>query len=674
MRRPTTLLIVTVLALAACTAGGDLVTPGTTSTTRPSRPGPPVAMALALQPFDACGDFLDFVQQHALERVGPWGLEGLVHPWLGRGMIVAEDTAFDVAAPGTVRASSSRANVDYSTTNVQEVGIDEPDIVKTDGERIFAIAQGRLYYVDVSTARPRLRGSLRLEQGWNHQLLLGGGRLLVMSTMGRWDVRPVIAPDVWAPHGDEWGEVTVLAEVDVSDPDALRVVRTLYVDGAYLSARMADEVARVVIRSYPTGLEFEYPRGPGLRAERVAEQHNRRVIEESTVDNWLPYYVLEERRGSGTVSREGVLIDCRRAYHPEEFSGLGMLTVLTIDLAKGLEPTDSTGVLADGDTVYASDSGLYVATQRWFDWPVILEEEGRWPEQGVSTQIHKFDISSREFATYRASGEVTGFLLNQWSLSEHDGYLRVASTDQPPWWGWGGERASESLVTVLEERDGELRQVGQVGDLGRGEQIYAVRFMGDVGYVVTFRQVDPLYVIDLRDPFAPRRSGELKIAGYSAYLHPLGEGLLLGVGQDATLEGRTLGTQVSVFDVSDPTRPTRLHKLTVSNGSSEVEWDHHAFLHWAATGLTVLPLTRWSWEEARHSEEYSSGALGLNAGRDGIREVGFVTHQRGKSGSEWPAQIRRALVAGGLLYTVSEDGIEGSDLDTLAEVAWVPFR
>ncbi len=129
-----------------------------------------------------------------------------------------------------------------------------------------------------------------------------------------------------------------------------------------------------------------------------------------------------------------------------------------------------------------------------------------------------------------------------------------------------------------------------------------------------------------------------------------------------------------MFDVSDPTRPLQLHKLTVGNGSSEVEWDHHAFLHWAATGLTVLPLTRWSWEETRGAEEFASGALGLHAGRDGIREVGFITHQRGKTGNEWPAQIRRALVVGDLLYTVSEDGIEGSDLETLAEVVWVPFR
>ena len=143
-------------------------------------------------------------------------------------------------------------------------------------------------------------------------------------------------------------------------------------------------------------------------------------------------------------------------------------------------------------------------------------------------------ISGSDRTQYRASGEVTGWLLNQFSMDEHKGNLRVASTDSPPFWDLG---SSESLVTVLAERNGRLEEVGRVGGLGKGEQIQAVRFLGDLGYVVTFRQVDPLYVVDLSDQAKPRVAGELKILGYSAYLHPLGENLLLGVGQDATKQG-----------------------------------------------------------------------------------------------------------------------------------------
>ena len=127
--------------------------------------------------------------------------------------------------------------------------------------------------------------------------------------------------------------------------------------------------------------------------------------------------------------------------------------------------------------------------------------------------------------------------------------------------------------------------------LGKGERIYAVRFLGDAGYVVTFRQVDPLYTLDLSRPGTPRVVGELKIPGYSAYLHPVGEDLLIGVGQDATAEGRQLGTQVSLFDVSNLASPARLdQRKLAAAGSSEAEWDHHAFLWWAPAKLAVIPL------------------------------------------------------------------------------------
>ena len=217
--------------------------------------------------------------------------------------------------------------------------------------------------------------------------------------------------------------------------------------------------------------------------------------------------------------------------------------------------------------------------------------------------------------------------------------------------------------------DQELVEVGSVGELGLGEQIYAVRFLGDVGYVVTFRQVDPLYSIDLSDPSNPVTRGELKIPGFSSYLHPVDDNLLLGIGQDATDEGRTLGTQVSVFDVSDLDNPTRLHQWTFefdenSSSYSEVEYDHRAFLHWAQTGTTVLPVTRWSWDEETETEDNFFGAVAVEARRDGIEEIGTITHDRfqGKNGQyDWGAQIRRSFVIGDAVYTLSEIGLMASD-------------
>jgi hypothetical protein len=224
------------------------------------------------------------------------------------------------------------------------------------------------------------------------------------------------------------------------------------------------------------------------------------------------------------------------------------------------------------------------------------------------------------------------------------------------------------MVTVLAEEGSTLRPVGTVGDLGRGERIFAVRFLGAVGYVVTFRQTDPLYTLDLSAPAAPRVAGELKIRGYSAYLHPVGPGLLLGVGQDATAEGRTLGTQLSLFDVSRPEAPVRLHQRTLGGaGTSEAEYDHRAFLHWAPTGLAVLPFETYGSADAPPS----AAAAGFRVDpATGIEEIGRIRHPEDRLGT---VPIRRSVVVGQRLFTLSDRGMLTSDLTTLAPQAWVPL-
>jgi len=216
-----------------------------------------------------------------------------------------------------------------------------------------------------------------------------------------------------------------------------------------------------------------------------------------------------------------------------------------------------------------------------------------------------------------ASGAVPGHLLNQFSMSEHDGHLRVASTLGGP---WGFRDDAESLVTVLAVDGDELAQVGQVGDMGKGEQIFAVRFVGDVAYVVTFRQTDPFYTVDLSDPTNPVVRGELKITGYSGYLHPISDDLVLGVGQEATEEGRTTGVKVTLFDVSDLDNPVDVATWDpAGGGSSSVEWDHRAFLWWEPENLAVIPFNDWSSD--------SRGAVALRIDNGTLTEVGRIDHE-----------------------------------------------
>ena len=402
--------------------------------------------------------------------------------------------------------------------------------------------------VDVSGAQPKLLDTLKLDSGWSHELLLSGNHLLILSRGGYW-MEPL--PAMSARMMPISPSNSVITEVDVSDPKALKVVKTLTLDGAYVDARMVGSTVRIVTSSpMPVELPFVTPANPTVAGLAAAKAKNATVVKSSRVKAWLPYYRLGRQKSHAVVQ-------CRDVRRPVAFSGLGMLTVLTIDLSKGLAPVDSVAVMTDGRIVYASPTSLYVSTENWASRP-----DPSTPTQApstVTTTIHKFDISDPTKTVYLGSGSVQGYLLNQWSLSDFQGVLRVVSTDAPAWWGSAGTD-TQSYLTTFQQGTGGLVQAGRVGGLGQGEKVYAVRFIGNDGYVVTFKQVDPLYTLDLSDPAHPQVLGELTIPGYSAYLHPIGDNLLLGIGQnvDPTTNEPT-GTQVSLFDVSDLKHPTLLY-------------------------------------------------------------------------------------------------------------------
>ena len=645
MKRYASLLaLVTALSLALLAASGG----GSAAPDTAAKGG----KGARLQAFGSCGNLLAYAKQHALPLVGPWGIGGV--PGVNDAVM---------AAPEAARAAGT-AGVDYSTTNVQEEGVDEPDLVKSNGSTLFVVRSDRLFAVDVRARKPRLAGSLQLPQNAAYELLLDGDRLLVLSRGGVYaiDARVGGVGTSLLPYPSR----SSLIEVDVSDPGAMRIVRSLALDADYVSARLVGTVARVVtVSSMPQPLPFKAPADGTAEASAAALARNRAVVRSSRIGNWLPSYRVKGRRGE-TLSRRP-LVQCRNVRRPAVYSGLGLLTVLTIDLRKGLTPIDSDSIVADGRTVYASQESLYVATQRWFSQPVSAATPD--PPR-VTTAIHKFDISGPASTQYRGSGTVSGYLMNQWSLSEHKGVLRVASTEEPTFWHPGPQEQSESFVTTLGEQGGELVQLGRVGGLGKGERIYAVRFTGDTGYVVTFRQVDPLYTLDLSTPSRPAVLGELKIRGYSAYLHPLGGDLLLGIGQDASNEGRVLGTQLSLFDVSNLRRPVRLHTYALGSSWSEAESDHHAFLWWGPSRLAVLPVQAYN-------EKPFVGAVGFRVRRGGIDETGRVTHtgeaSPGDAGRVGGIPIRRSFVVGDALYTVSDTGVKATGLASFADEGWAAF-
>jgi uncharacterized secreted protein with C-terminal beta-propeller domain len=588
-----------------------------------------------LDAFRSCPDLLGYMKAQAARFVNPYGL--------GQPLGVA------VGPPGRNAPAASatpQQGVDYSGTNVQEAGVDEPDIVKTNGVTLFVIENGQLEAVKVGGAQPRLLDTLKLDNAWSHELLLSGTHLLVLSRGGYWaEPLPAMPSIMIVPQPS----TSTLTEVDVSNPTALKVVQTLTLSGAFVDARMVGSSVRFVASiALPGPLPYVTPADSTATELADAQARNRAVVASSPLSAWLPTY----RLGKG-VARP--LVNCRDLRRPPTFSGLGMLTVTTIDLSKGLTPLDSTGIMTDGRIVYASPKTLYVATEPWSARP--LPAAPTKATSNIATQIHAFDISDPRKTAYLGSGAVPGYLLSQWSLSEFQGVLRVVSTDTPSWWGSG--RASQSHLTSLRLQNGSLTQLGQLGGLGRGDRVYAVRMIGDTGYVVTFRQVDPLYTLDLHAPARPKLVGELELPGYSSYLHPISADLLLGIGQNIDPHSNEpVGTQVSLFDVSHPAHPVRLAHATLGQGWSEAESDHHAFLYWPARSLVVVP--------------FGQQAVAMRVSRPaGITELGRIIHSQ--AGHSQLPQIDRSLVAGKALLTISNAGVAANGLTSLASLGWTPF-
>jgi hypothetical protein len=406
-----------------------------------------------------------------------------------------------------------------------------------------------------------------------------------------------------------------------------------------------------VVQNEPD-LAFTFPADGSEEAHEAAAASNRELVRTAPLSAWLPGYSSDDQA-------EQPLLDCAQVARPPWWDGLGVLTVVTFE-ATDPAPTSAAGVFARGDLVYASPTTLVVSTSRWHGDTVDLTGEQ------VRTELHSFAIGDPAVTTYLASGSVPGHVLNSFSISEQDGRIRVATTTQAPWRPGDAEPRSESAVRVLERRGAGLEEVGAVGGLGLGERIYAVRFLGDLAAVVTFRQVDPLYLIDLSDPAAPRLTGELKIPGYSAYLHRVGPDLLLGVGQDADEDtGFTQGLQVSLFDIADRSQPRRTAALTYRDLYSEVEHDHLAFLHWPPSSLAVVPYVSWN--------DGSAGAVGITIDGATLTERGRITHQ-GDHGSYGSSRIRRSFVVGDTLYTMSDTGLEAASPATLARQAFVEFE
>lgn len=633
----------------------------------------------------------------------------------------------DVYLAGGIAVDAAVPRTDHSTTNTQVAGVDEADIIETDGEFLYVLGEDDLVIIDASPADGMSVASRVAIEGQPIGQFLSGNRLAVLSYLSpSYEVYPAIdiavrAPSIWPGPSHE--PELKLTLVDVTDRSAPSVVTETTFDGSFVDARAIGD-RLYVISSDTLGLPApEYTCTPIENAEEPVDVDGDGVGDRVIADYWYwpqetCVYESKESYLARVVGREielgtpqmtsdpggmldsalsvsgttggtaggtvggstgstnvdipsvtGPLTQPTSIYRPAGGDQRSLISITTFDMASSLPGVlASTAVPTTTTTeVYASLDSIYLVNPDWGT---------RW-DVGPATSLLKFDLLDDGGVDLVARGHVSGQTLNQFSIDEHNGYLRIATTQ-----GWGTQ--SQNAVYVLAQSGERLEIVGSIVGLAPGERIFSARFMGDEGYVVTFRQVDPLFALDLSDPTDPRVVGELKIPGFSNYLQAADESHLIGIGRNADLSGRVQELQVSLFDVGDMTDPQLEGTYGIHVGDwswSEATTDHHAVGFYPGYDVLAIPVTNgggWEWidrdgDGTREFYHYRPRTdlwvfqLNLDPATDeaAIELLGRVQHD---------GHIRRSVRIGDVLYAVSENTVSAHPiLDPATQIAKVHF-
>lgn len=527
----------------------------------------------------SCDDLLEWYVARGVRMVGPWGWSGGYGDVTsipadggsvddsGGNTASAPDAGreYAVPVPSTVRVENGETG-----TNVQELGVDEPDVVKTDGRTLFRVEGDDLVTYDVTGADVERLASADLVDLGDGEILLSGDTVVAIGTSGG---------GARGGYDDGYPESleTRVVVLDVSDPQEPEVEHTYLFSSATVEARLHGDTVRLVTQAGLPDLDFE----TGGDDPNHALQENRDEVRDSEIEDWLP-----------TVSTDGgdpePLLDCADVAIPNDGTSLGTIAVVGFDAD---EPDDRSvsGLAVDTSLAYLSSDQLYLATTPasgfggCLDVCVPEQDLPRWLPGGEddlgTTHLYAFDLDGDD-TTYAASGEADGWIRDRWAMDAAEGVLRVAV-------GATSETGNFNSVVTFRQDGNDLVEAGRVDRLGVGEDIKAMRWFDGLAIMVTFREVDPLYAIDLTDPDDPELVGELKIPGFSAYLHPLGQHRLLGLGEGPSARGGW-GAQAGLFNVTDLTRPRRLDTVSYGANTMALATQDPRQLTWLPDERTVL--------------------------------------------------------------------------------------
>jgi len=749
--------------------------------------------APALVSYSACDDLLDDLRESvfdealvALEQAAYWEFLyfGNRYYWAEDGIAVGAtdegsaemaeaDSAGDGSVPPTASQDSSSpgddrsgANdgeriegEDYSGTNNQEGGVEEADFLKTDGDWIYLLNNDRLVILGVPEfGELNLTSNMTIE-GQPTEMMLSNDRLVIISNVYAYQLEStdpirsgMLVDD--STYQYRWQSLVKFTVIDITNRSDPQIERQIYLEGNQISARMVNGTVRAVshistwidgLRTYPD-LPDDYWRvedreeamGIWNRSVQDVLTRNRQIVDALTLDDFAPR--LHERTAAGVVSHPMSSQDCSEFAATAGSSGRGFTTITTIGLLSEIVQVETDHITSTWAQVYASQDMMILAEPAndwWWYW--------RNSDFRDETNIHAFDISNPSSTTYLGSGRVDGTVQDQFSMSEHNGSIRIASTssDWGRWWMGGvgiaidmeediavaetavstesrqaaDERriepapapeceGTENRVTILRAADnGSLEESGKVEGIACGETIWSARFVGDRGYLVTFRNIDPLWVLDLSDPTEPTILGELEVPGVSTYIHPVDENTLMTIGIGPGEDGLGLDwstTQISLFDVSDPSTPRLAAAMPLSPGYtdadcqnvrncgwswswSEATYEHKAFTYWSAKELLAVPMSthRYVYDTVTiDGRTYSYSGyefvsmlklISVDAENQTLSAHGELNHSGFYNGGDgyggwWSGStsIRRSIFMGDFVYAFSTAGVTVHSVNDLA--------
>ena len=654
--------------------------------------------------------------------------------WMFDDAVLAEgDGMAETSESTTTDSSSSNREGEYSSTNNQESGVDEADFIKTDGHYIYMLNGNKFLIMGVPEfGEINLTSSLSM-LGSPMQMMLEGDRVVIVSGVNYWNLEsnhPLLElmahEESYSYLGSDgvnetytytrYESLVMYSVIDISEKNNPVIEEELFIEGNYHTARLVDGTVRSVthLYTYFDGIRtwidlpdyyyeiFDLQQRMDLwnlsLNDTIAK--NQRVIDSLTLEDFVPQmYTLNSDSTYAKISTYSD--DCSEFSASQNSSVRGLTTIMTMKLLGEETEFEIDHITSRWAHVYSSGNTLLLAepvADWWWFWRNNDFED--------ATNIHAFDISDSDATSYLGSGRVTGTVQDQFSMSEFQGSIRIASTSDiwGRWWldsemDENGEpifNGPSNQVTILQHEGNDclispcnsLIQVGIVDDIAPNETIWSVRFIGNRGYLVTFENIDPLWVIDLSNPLDPIILGELEVPGVSTYIHPINENTLLTIGIGPGEDGLGLDwstTQISLFDVSEPTNPTLADSMSVSPAYtddncedirncgwswswSEATYEHKAFSYWAPEDLLAIPLSTYRYfynESNYYNYEYISMLKLINVDIENLSlsNHGEIEHSQFYNNNEndwWyhsSTSIRRSIFMGDYIYAFSSLGV-----------------